>query len=365
MAKILVIEDSHLLRNDLVDLLAMEGYEVTAAENGRQGVEIATEFHPDLIICDIMMPELDGYGVLEELRQDPQSATIPFIFMTAKTDQSDIRLGMGLGADDYLTKPFQTSDLLTTVRARLERRAQLDAHAARRLDELRESVITALPHEFRTPLNAVIGFSEMLMTEGQHASPEQIVEWAGYVNRAALRLYQLIDNYVTYVRIETLARDPEKLAALQIAQTASPGAFIEASAVQQTENTARENDVILNVHETSAIYIAEQDLAKIIWELTDNAIKFSEPRTPIEISTELVSDFYVLRIRNQGHGMTREQIAAVGAYVQFDRWLYEQQGMGLGLAIARRLAELTGGSLSIESIPAEWTTVRVQFRLAS
>src|SRR5688572_18958649 len=115
MKRILVIEDAHSLRRDILEMLTFEGYEVAGAEDGLVGVQRARELLPDLIICDIMMPQMDGYGVLETLREEAATASIPFVFLTARTDRVDIRQGMELGADDYLTKPFTAAELLKTV----------------------------------------------------------------------------------------------------------------------------------------------------------------------------------------------------------------------------------------------------------
>src|SRR5262249_25411276 len=122
MKKILIIEDQPQMRRNLATILEMEGFEVSLAENGNAGVTQARVCKPDLIICDVMMPELDGYGVLRVLRTDKATATIPFIFLTAKGEKIDQRTGMNLGADDYLTKPVARTDLLASVKVRLERR---------------------------------------------------------------------------------------------------------------------------------------------------------------------------------------------------------------------------------------------------
>lgn len=121
MKKILLIEDNAEVRENTSEILQLANYDVITAENGKEGVELAQREHPDLIICDIMMPELDGYGVLHILGKKAETARIPFIFLTAKTDKSDIRKGMTLGADDYLTKPFDDTDLLNAVEARLRK----------------------------------------------------------------------------------------------------------------------------------------------------------------------------------------------------------------------------------------------------
>jgi diguanylate cyclase len=125
MTTILVIEDEEIILNNLLEILELEGFRSIGAEHGRLGIDLAKTDQPDLILCDIRMPELDGYGVLEVLRQDPQTATIPVIFLSAKGDRSDIRHGMNLGADDYLTKPCAIAELLAAVNSRLRKQATL------------------------------------------------------------------------------------------------------------------------------------------------------------------------------------------------------------------------------------------------
>jgi len=124
MKRILVIEDEPEMRRNITTLLRFKEYEPIAAENGRVGIEIARREQPDLILCDVMMPEMDGYGVLRSLQADAKLALIPFIFLTAKGEKDDLRSGMNLGADDYLTKPVGIDDLVLAIEARLNRTAQ-------------------------------------------------------------------------------------------------------------------------------------------------------------------------------------------------------------------------------------------------
>jgi len=128
--KILVIEDTPQTRTLFLECLEAKGFYTISAENGLVGVQQAQENLPDLIICDIMMPELDGYGVLTQLRQDPVTAIIPFIFVTGKVTRTDMRKGMDLGADDYLTKPFTIEELLATIAARLQKQADFNRQFA-------------------------------------------------------------------------------------------------------------------------------------------------------------------------------------------------------------------------------------------
>jgi DNA-binding response OmpR family regulator len=119
--KILVIEDNAEMRENICEILSMSGYLLFDAENGKEGVEIALAEVPNLILCDIMMPQLDGYSVLNRLSREETTSSIPFIFLTAKADRSDMRKAMDLGADDYITKPFDNLDLINAVRSRLDK----------------------------------------------------------------------------------------------------------------------------------------------------------------------------------------------------------------------------------------------------
>lgn len=118
---ILVIDDNNDLRENTAEILELAGYKTLTAENGKKGVDVATREKPSLIVCDIMMPELDGYGVLHLLRKNPDTQNIPFIFLTAKTERSDFRKGMEMGADDYVTKPFEDIELLNAIEVRLKK----------------------------------------------------------------------------------------------------------------------------------------------------------------------------------------------------------------------------------------------------
>lgn len=167
--QVLVIEDEEDVRLNIVEILASGGFEPIDAPNGRIGVEIAQSQRPDLIICDIRMPDLDGYAVLEAIRNDPTTATLPFIFLTAKTDRHDLRYGMNLGADDYLTKPFRRLELLETINARLRKHSPM-RQLERRVNELqtknshRSEILNTVTHDLRAPLTTIKVALQMMNT---------------------------------------------------------------------------------------------------------------------------------------------------------------------------------------------------------
>src|SRR5712691_8267690 len=155
--KVLVIDDTQEIRMIITESLNLYGFTTLTAEDGMSGIKMAQEHQPDLIICDINMPNLDGYGTLTALRENEATATIPFIFLSGAADKLNMRRGMELGADDYLTKPFTHKELMAAVNTRLEKQAELQRHSDKKLDELRGNITLALPHELRTPLNGILG----------------------------------------------------------------------------------------------------------------------------------------------------------------------------------------------------------------
>jgi len=358
MIRILVVEDAQSLRKDIVEMLNFEGYEALGAENGIVGLQRAREMLPDLIVCDIMMPGMDGLQVIKELQATRGTQDIPFIFLTARTGRDDQREGMNLGADDYLPKPFTAQELLRTVRTVLGKRRMVKEKANENAEQIRRNIIMALPHELRTPLNIILGFSDLLILDADSVTPSRIVDMSTHVNTSARRLMRLVEIFLIYVQTELIPHDAEQLHALKLNVTHYPKSSIE-RAVSVKTPAGRANDLMLQIEDVEMINISDDHLRWIVEELTDNAFKFSEAGTSVSISGQIKGDYYNLTVRDAGRGMTIEQRASIGAYMQFDRKIYEQQGSGLGLIICKRLADLYDGDLRIESDPGVWTSVRV------
>ncbi|MCU0545670.1 MAG: response regulator [Oscillatoriaceae cyanobacterium Prado104] len=356
--KILIIEDEEPIRENILELLEAEKFIALGATNGKAGIKLALEQIPDLILCDVMMPEIDGYGVLKALRSEPITATIPVIFLTAKADKTDVRLGMELGADDYITKPCTPQELLKAIAIRLERQKTISSRSQEKLDEMRNNISMSLPHELRTPLNAILGFSELIISEYDVLERSDILEMVGQIQVSGQRLYRLIQNFLLYAELEIAATNPELVLEMQNGELNGVKSLLAEKARQQAKQANRTADLQLNLQE-SLVKIDMMKLTKILDELLDNAFKFSVEGTPVCVRTEVKNNFFILSVKDKGRGMSADRISQVDAYMQFDRKIYQQAGLGLGLAIIKRIAELHGGELKIESSPNQGTIARV------
>jgi two-component system, sensor histidine kinase and response regulator len=362
MNRILVIEDEQPILENILETLELEGFQTGGAANGIVGIHMARTYSPDLILCDIMMPEMDGYGVLLELRNEPTTATIPFIFLTARADRAAMRQGMELGADDYLTKPFTPTELIASVRARLEKQQIIAIEYAKKLETLRSNMIHTLPHELRTPLLGILSCADFLVEDHLSLDPERVTSLLKIIQRSGQRLQRLIENYLLYAQIELIFASPERIQAMRSFTTPIAAAIIHETAHRKAVQAERENDLIVEVAEVPVI-VEEDNLSKIMEELVDNAFKFSVAGTPVRVAATATDQHYQISVTNSGRGLSPEQTKNIGAYIQFERALYEQQGLGLGLILAKRLVELHGGELTIESIPGETMTVWVSLPL--
>lgn len=364
MTKILLIEDEAHLRDFISSTLELFGYEVITAENGEKGVELAVVQAPDIVLCDISLPGIDGYGVLSMLRSKPSTVGIPLIFLTARTDRQEVRKGMALGADDYITKPFGVDELLSSINARLLRKEDSN----REVESIRQNLTTSIPHEFITPLNSVLGFCQLILwtlEEGEQIPPNELEEYVRQIQEGGKRLLQLTQNYILHAELNVLATKPEKERFPSNEESSISKEAILGFLSSLSQYKERKNDIIIDV-EPALLPISESHLKKLITELISNAMKFSTFNTPIYINgcVDKEQNKYVLTFSDEGRGMSESQIKKVGAFMQFERSKYEQQGAGLGLILCKQIAELRGGALSIESQPDYGTKIIVALPLS-
>ena len=356
MKKILVIDDEEWLREVIHLALKQKGYEIIEGGNGLEGVEKARKELPDLILCDINMEKMDGYATLTTLRSEPSTASIPFIFMTGLADGAGMRRGMELGADDYLSKPFTIAALYAAVEARLKKAQTVREEAERKLTSLRDNISLMLPHEMRTPLNGILAYGEILAFDAAALRPDEVTEMGQAIHQSGKQLERLIENFLIYAQLELVAGDLKNISAFPIGQMEHPVSSVKEHATAQAAQANRLPDLSLELSDIP-VPISGEYLAKIVDELAQNAFKFSGAGTPVCVRLSEVSGAIELAVSDKGRGFSNGQIAHIGAYMQFDRKMHEQQGQGLGLTIVKRLVELHGGTLSFETTKDTGSTV--------
>jgi len=363
MAKrILCIEDDSGMRKSVRLMLEFTGYETIEAENGMVGVEQALKFLPDIIICDVRMPGMDGFETLEELHKHESTARIPFIFLTGEDPRTQMRKGMNLGASDFILKPIDMDDFIKAVQVRLEETEKRKNESQRAIDELSEKITRALPHELRTPMIGILGLAEQLKSHAEELKPREIKELAETLSFAAVRMNETLEKFWLHTQCLFLANDTSKLSASRQVGSKEAQEVIQHIAEDIASTYHRSSDLVLNL---SPIFVAVSEiyLEQLIRQVIDNAFKFSIAGTQVIISTARGNEMGMITIKDNGRGFLEDQIKKIHAFMQFDREQYEQQGLGLGLMIVKRLTEIHNGSMQVSSMQGKGTTVSLSFPL--
>lgn len=358
MKKILLIEDNPNVLLNTSRMLQAEGYMVITANNGRDGLEIAQQTIPSLIICDIMMPEIDGYGVITALRNNPATTAIPFIFLSAKSDKTDFRQGMELGSDDYLTKPFTRDELLGAIKAQFKKQEIINNYYRQELDNLRGNISKSLPHQLLFPAIEVMGLADILVKNYHAMEAHEVPDIGKRIRKAGRDMHEMVKKFLLYAELESMEGSVDGYKQLNSSRATFVDIEISSCAKKIAESYNRLSDLQVSIQDAS-IQISDSYLNVIVKEIIDNGFKFSPEGTDVSVLGTVNGKEYCLSVIDHGQGIEPEQIANFGAYIKFEKKLYIQQGTGLGLAIVKRLAEIHGGKIEIESIPYERTAIKV------
>jgi two-component system sensor histidine kinase/response regulator len=349
MSTILVVEDDAALLEGLRDILELSGYQVLTARNGVEGLAVLQTRLPHLIISDINMPRMDGYQFYSQVRARPDWVSLPFIFLTAKSEKNAVRHGKLLGADDYVTKPFEEEDLLVAVQAKLNRRAQLDAAHGRQVAELKRTILTTLNHEFRTPLTYITTYADMLGEA--NISADEFKEFLRGIQVGSDRLRHLVEDFILLVELqtgealETYDRRRERLPDLD--------SLLDVALERvRGRAEARRVQLVAEVDSPLPVIWGDRDyLVDAVARLLDNAIKFSR-KTGGRVTLRAAAGGRGVRLEvvDEGIGMPAAQLDRIfDVFYQIDRAKLEQQGSGSGLAIVQSIVRLHGGIISIAS----------------
>lgn len=357
---ILVLDDNWDLLTNLELILQMEGYQVLSACSGPEALTLMEQTRPDLIISDIMMPEMDGYEFYQCVRRDPDLLAIPFIFLTAKGEREDIRFGKQLGVDEYLTKPLEPQDLLIAVETKLKRLGEIKAGSRQEVERLKDVILRVLSHELRTPLTFIKAAVELLVESKIQFYDEEEQELLALASKGGERLEALVVDVLTVVNIE--AGEAKNLFEAEKQEVDLSLCIEDAVAGCGGEAISRGVTIEVDVPQgLPAIAGHPGQLTDVLSRLLDNAIEFS-PRTGGQVAIRVRNEnrWVKISVEDKGIGIPTAEIPKIfDLFYQVDRHKYEQQGIGIGLTIARELVEIHGGHIEVESEIGKGSTFTV------
>lgn len=349
-ALILVVEDDARVAQMVRASLTAKGYNVLLASHGLEALQVMKQQTPSLILSDIMMPQMDGYQFYEAVQHEPRWRSIPFIFLTVRGAPEDILKGKMLGVDDYVTKPFESEELLAVVEGRLRRSAAL-REGWKELEQVRRDIIATLSHEFRTPLSTLKAAADLLLQGDATLSADDVRELHKHIQKGGDRLEELVEDFLLAARIETGAvRDDYE----QDRRTVDVASLLVSLASRwrlraEEAQLTFELDCPLNLPPVEA---SEAHLQDAIGRLLSNAIKFNRPDGMVSLAASADDQFVRIVVSDTGIGIAPEDHERIfHRFVQLGRETFEQQGLGLGLPVARGLIGVNGGTLSVESQP--------------
>lgn len=355
MKTIMLVEDNNEVRNEIYDVFKMEGFDVIEAVNGLEGYLKATNNLPDIIISDIMMPVLNGYKMLQELKNNPITAQIPIIFLSALSSDQDIRKGMNLGAEDYLKKPINTEYLIQATKNKLKKISKFHEQ----YDNIKTNITNILYHELNTPLSGIIGFSDYLRTQAHELSSDNVKKIAENIYISGERLNKLIKRYLHFSELKL-----KSLNMAEIKKTRNCD-FIEIvdiirKILELNQYKKRKNDFNVSLVPVK-LKIKDYYFNLLMEELIDNAVKFSSPGHKIFIESFVKESTYTIKVKNQGFGLPKEKIMEINDFNQMDTKIYAQNGSGIGLSIVKLIMEIYGEDFEINSVQNAFFEANVSF----
>lgn len=345
MAKILLIEDEKILRENISELLEAYGFICVTAVNGKEGLDKALSEKPDLIICDIMLPFMNGLQIKEELNKHDDFSLIPIIFVSAKGERADLRHGMDLGAADYITKPYKISELLTSVNSRLKQSQNIQSVVHSKVIESINEFIQVSKHECNTPLNGIINLSNIL-ANGMENRPEFAEKALRAINISGKRLYKTLNNLIDLIRLRHYTTPVN-----QVNTSKYIKCIIEQTISERSAHYNFKGDIKTDINFIHKLHLLQEDLEIIVFEVIDNMFKFSSQGiVSIDLNTENVDgNFMVMTVSNSLPEPILFNENEIGPFRQLNRDQNEQQGSGLGLYLIKVIVENYLGSIKIDT----------------
>jgi len=355
---IMLVDDEQTNIDLFATILEDAGYRTIGATTADGALKLLESNKPDLIISDISMPEMSGFEFYEKVQKIPELRTVPFIFLTALSDRRHMIEGKELGVDDYLTKPVDIDELVTTVRGKLRRAASLRSAMQDEFETLKSQILATLSHELNTPLTSIIGFSEIISSDASKITTEELKEFAELIHHGGDRLKNLVDDFLEAVQIDS--------GQIESYYKSNKGEFSLSNVLKSLYDEyyplAVQNSLKLEfaISDDLIGFGSETLTRDMLGRIISNAIKFTSSGV-ISIEAKRENDCTRIVIQDTGVGIPESEIDRVfEKFYQVEKERQQQQGAGLGLYIAKKIAEISNFKFTLKSTVNVGTTVIVE-----
>jgi len=348
--KILIVDDFIENLQIACNILQSAGYSLSIASNGSKAIEIARNFLPDLILLDIMMPEMDGYEVCAYLKNNELTKEIPIIFLTAKIEPGSIGKAFEMGAVDYIAKPFNEIELLARVKTHIDLKRSMETikeqnHQMEALIQSREKLFSIIAHDLKSPLSNLIGFSDILLRKFESFPPEKTTQFVKIIYDSAKRGNDLLENLLEWSRIQT-----GRLVASLIDFDIHP-VIMDCLALYESTAKSKEIEIDNQVQKEAFVYADINMVKTILRNLISNALKFTFPFGKISIMANQMQDNLSISILDNGVGMNSEDINKLfDPQLNFSKvGTKKEKGSGLGLVLCDVFVKENNGKIEVYS----------------
>lgn len=349
---IMVIDDNPEVTQVLSLLFRSKGYAVKSSLGGEEALTAMETDCPDLIICDIMMPGMNGFDVFQRVRSHARWRTIPFVFLTALSDSQTRLSSTELGAEAFLTKPFNMQELLSVVAGLLRRAGELQSYTVSEMDSFKGQLLFMITHELNTPLSVIRMLTDSMRSGFNELTRVQISEYLELLARSTNELSSIVESMLLALQIDSGRAQAlfDSWATPHLLRT-----VLDAVVAQALPKASERGVNILTAGLDQPLWVMahEQQLVQIFSRILDNAIRFSPKGQAVSVSLEQKDGRAAVTITDCGPGMSLDEVqAAFDRLRQINRAQQEQQGVGLSLNLVRSLVEIHGGEITVASQPS-------------
>lgn len=344
---IFIAEDVPKNLQVLCNILRKESYRISAAGNGRQALEMIPEVKPDLVLLDVMMPELNGFEVCEQMQKDSRLKDIPVIFLTAKAEAADILKGFEAGAVDYVTKPFTGAELLARVKIHLD--LKFAREELKELISARDKFFSIIAHDLRNPIQFLLLSSDLLYNEYDELSDEERKSYVQKFFNGTTRISALLENLLEWSRTQRglIECKPDKL---------DIGEMVTNS-INLLQAHAKEKDIsVVSMVKPGLIAFADRNMIRtVLRNLLSNAVKFTYPGGEVIVDASIKGKFFEIVVSDNGVGMSESELGGLFKFTTPGGTLgtANEKGTGLGLLLCKEFIEQNKGTISVTSAPGK------------